>query len=276
MLVRTWNLDGGNAVPPDRHVHLQAMVELISAGPPDVVCLQELPTWALPRLGAWSGLQALTVRARRPRLGPLPLPAALGRVLSAPSHGRPGASRSGKGNAILIPPEATVRAHKTITLNTNVFCEERGARFGLTPKEMVWWERERRVCHVVQYELPSRQRYLVANLHATFCPRDLRLADAELRRAVNFILRSAELEEALIVAGDFNIPRASSTTVTELMTAERENRWMSSGPQVDQILLRRAIATAVRVWPDEERTVAGRLLSDHPPVEAQIELRLKT
>jgi endonuclease/exonuclease/phosphatase family metal-dependent hydrolase len=32
----------------------------------------------------------------------------------------------------------------------------------------------------------------------------------------------------------------------------------------------------VRVWPDEERTVGGRLLSDHPPVEATIELRLKT
>ena len=276
MLVRTWNLDGGNAVPADRHLHLQAMVELIAAGPPDVVCLQEIPTWALPRLGEWSRMQALTARAKQPRLGPFRVPAALGRVLSVPNHGRPGATRSGKGNAILIPPEATVRAHKTITLNTNVFCEERGARFDLTPKEMVWWERERRVCHLVQYELHSRQRFLVANLHATFSPRDLRLADAELRRAVNFVLRSAELEEALIVAGDFNIPRGASTTITELMTAERENRWMSSGPQVDQILLRRAIATAVRVWPDEERTVAGRLLSDHPPVEAQIELRLKT
>ena len=86
-----------------------------------------------------------------------------------------------------------------------MFCEERGARFGLTSKEMAWWERERRVCHVVQYELPSRQRFLVANLHSTYCPRDLRLADAELRRAVNFVLRSSELEEALIVAGDFNI-----------------------------------------------------------------------
>lgn len=276
MLVRTWNLDGGNVVPPDRRIHLQAMVELITTGSPDVVCLQEIPVWALPRLGDWGGMQALTARARRPKLGPLPVPPILGRRLSRPRHGRPGASRSGKGNAILIPTGATVRSHKTITLNTNVFCEERGARFGLTPKEMVWWERERRVCHVVQYELPSRQRFLVANLHSTYCPRDLRLADAELRRAVNFVLRSSELEEALIVAGDFNLPRTASETVNELMTAERENRWMSSGPQVDQILLRRAIATSVRVWPDEERTVGGRLLSDHPPVEATIELRLKT
>ena len=276
MLVRTWNLDGGNVVPPDRHIHLQAMVELITSGSPDVVCLQEIPVWALPRLGGWGGMQALTARARRPKLGPLPVPPILGRRLSRPRHGRPGASRSGKGNAILIPTEATVRSHKTITLNTNVFCEERGARFGLTPKEMVSWERERRVCHVVQYELPSRQRFLVANLHSTYCPRDLRLADAELRRAVNFVLRASELEEALIVAGDFNLPRTASATVNELMTAERENRWMSSGPQVDQILLRRAIATSVRVWPDEERTVGGRLLSDHPPVEATIELRLKS
>jgi endonuclease/exonuclease/phosphatase family metal-dependent hydrolase len=267
VLVRTWNLDGGKVVPPDRHVHLEAMIELIRTGGPDVVCLQEIPVWALPRLGPWSGMQALTARAKGPKLGPLPLP---------PSLGRAGASRAGKGNAILIPREATVRSHKTITLNTNVFCEERGARFGLTPKEMVWWERERRVCHLVQYELPNRQRFLVANLHSTYCPRDLRLADAELRRAVNFILRASELEEALIVAGDFNIPRSASTIVNELMTTERENRWMTSGPQVDQILLRRAIATSVRVWPDEERAVDGRLLSDHPPIEATIELRLKS
>ena len=44
---------------------------------------------------------------------------------------------------------------------------------------------------------------------------------------------------------------------------------------IDHILLRRAIATSVRVWPDEERTFGGKLLSDHPPVEATIELRLK-
>ena len=73
---------------------------------------------------------------------------------------------------------------------------------------MRWWERERRVCQVLQYEMPDRQRYLVANLHTTSTG-DLRIPDAELRRAINFVTRAAELEEALIVLGDYNIPRAA-------------------------------------------------------------------
>jgi endonuclease/exonuclease/phosphatase family metal-dependent hydrolase len=275
VLVRTWNLDLGNTFPPGRKAHLQAMIELITADRPDVVCLQEIPVWALPRIAAWSEMQTLTARASRPKLGPFPIPALLGRALTGPNHGRRKGKRSGNGNAVLIPREAEVRSHKTITLNTNPFCEERGARFGLTSKQMVWWERERRVCQVVQYEMPDRQRYLVANLQATNSA-DLRLPDAELRRAVNFILRASELEEAMIVLGDFNIPRASSATINELMTAERENRWMTSGPQIDNVLLRRAINVSARVWPDEERRYEGRLLSDHAPIEAQIELRLKT
>ena len=102
--------------------------------------------------------------------------APVGRALTAPHHGRIRSGFAGQGNAILFPKEAQVREYKTITLNTNVFCEERGARFGLTPKEMVWWERERRVCQVLQYELADRTRMLVANLHATHHPKDLRLA----------------------------------------------------------------------------------------------------
>ncbi len=140
---------------------------------------------------------------------------------------------------------------------------------------MVWWERERRVCQPVQYELPSRQRFLVANLHATSTP-DVRLPDAELRKAVNFVIRGSELEEALIVAGDFNVTRDASATIQELMSNPPESRWMASGPQIDNVLLRRAIATSVRVWPDEERMLNGRLLSDHAPVEVQVELRPKS
>ena len=79
---------------------------------------------------------------------------------------------AGQGNAILIPTEATIRTDKTITLNTNPFCEEQAARARARRRSRcVWWEKERRVCHIVQYELPNRQRILVANLHATSSPR---------------------------------------------------------------------------------------------------------
>ncbi len=140
---------------------------------------------------------------------------------------------------------------------------------------MVWWERERRVCQVLQYELPSRQRILIANLHATHQPKDLRLADAELRRAVNFVIKCSELEESLVVAGDFNITTDRSELIQELLAAPRESRWNAATTGIDNVLLRRAVATSVRLWTDEERTYKKRILSDHAPLEIVVELRPK-
>lgn len=270
MVVRTWNLFHGNTVPPGRKAYLREMVELVTADNPDAVCLQEIPAWALSSIGKWGGMQVATARAKRPKLGPFPIPASLGRALTAPNHGLIRSAFAGQGNAILFPKDAKLRHHKTITLNTNVFCEERGARLGLTPKQMVAWETERRVCHLVQYEMPDRRRFLVANLHATSSPDDPRLPDSELRRAVNFIDRASEIEEALIVAGDFNVTREQSPAIQELMTAPIESRWSDLGPQIDHVLLRRATANSVVVWPDERRAHRGRLLSDHAPVEVEL------
>jgi endonuclease/exonuclease/phosphatase family metal-dependent hydrolase len=275
VLIRTWNLHLGNTVPRSRRQHVREMVELITADKPDIVALQEVPAWAVRSLGEWSGMQVASARAKRPKLGPIPISAGLGRTLAAPNPGKRSKKYAGKVNAILFPKEAVVRSHKTITLNTNPFVEDRGALFGLTKKQMLWWERERRVCQVLQYEMPDRQRYLVANLHATSTG-DIRIPDAELRRAINFVIRASELEEVLIVLGDYNILRDKSTTISELMTAPREDRWMTSGPQIDYILLRRAINTSARVWSEAERTRDGVVLSNNPPVEATIELRLKT
>ena len=116
---------------------------------------------------------------------------------------------------------------------------------------------------------------LVANLHATHQPKDLRLGDAELRRAVNFVIKCSELEESLIVAGDFNITTDRSELIQELITAPRESRWTAATTGIDNILLRRAVATSVRLWTDEERTYKKRILSDHAPLEAVVELRPK-
>ncbi len=274
MIVRTWNLFHGNTSPPGRRAYLRKMVELITADRPDVVCLQEVPAWALPLIGQWAGMSSVWVQARRPRLGPLPIPAGAGRGLTSPHHGITRSGFAGQGNVILFPPEATIREDKSITLNTNPFCEERGRELGLTPKQMVMWERERRVLHLVQYELPDRRRFLAANVHASHLA-DTRLADAELRRGMNFVIRCSELEESLIVGGDFNVTAEASSAVQELVNAPRESRWRQAGTGIDQFLLRRAIATSVAVWPDERRTLNGRLLSDHAPVEAVIELRPK-
>jgi endonuclease/exonuclease/phosphatase family metal-dependent hydrolase len=275
VLVRTWNLFHGNTNPPHRAAYLREMVDLITADKPDVVCLQEIPSWALPKLREWTEMQVATSQARKSKFGPFPIPRTVGRALTAPNHGRFRSAFAGQGNAILFPKESLVREYKTITLNTNVFCEERGARFGLNSKEMVWWERERRVCQVLQYELPDRTRMLIANLHATNQAKDLRLADAELRRAVNFVIKCSELEESLIAAGDFNITADRSEIIQELLNAPRESRWTAATTGIDNVLLRRAAATSVRLWTDDERTYKGRILSDHAPLEVVVELRPK-
>src|SRR5436305_11178718 len=68
VLVRTWNLFHGNTHPPQRRAFLREMVQLIARDAPDVVCLQELPLWAMGFLERWSGMQHAGAVARRPRV----------------------------------------------------------------------------------------------------------------------------------------------------------------------------------------------------------------
>ena len=71
-----------------------------------------------------------------------------------------------------------------------------------------------------------------------------------------------------MLAGDFNVtPR--SATLQSLSTGE----WGFSepGPGIDHILVRGAPATPLRRWPDEQRAHDDRLLSDHAPVELDVE-----
>jgi endonuclease/exonuclease/phosphatase family metal-dependent hydrolase len=239
------------------------MVELATADRPAFVCLQELPAWALGKVGEWAGMQAVAVRATRPKLGPFPVPAPIGKAFGSP----------GKGNAILLTNEVTLRQEKQITLNTNPFCEEQAARLGLDAKQARWWERERRVCHIAKIEWPNRQRMLIANLHATKSD-DLRLADAELRRAVSFVDRQAETEETVVLAGDFNVGLAESSVLLELTTRDDE-RYSGAGPGGSHILVRgrlvrRTPPSPLRWWQNEQRTVGGKLLSDHYPVEVDV------
>ena len=264
MLVRSWNLFHGNTLPPGRRAYLREMVELITADRPEIVCLQEVPAWALDSLGSWTGMQGIGDRTRRGR--------PLGRWVTSLHAGFFRSGFGGQGNVILVPADATLREHKSITLNTNPFCEEEGRKLGLDPKLTRWWERERRICQVVKIERQDRRRFLVANVHATSLPRDTRLADAELRRATNFVDRQSEIEEVVIFAGDFNVTQAQSRTIAALLEAPPESRWSEAGPRIDHVLVRGAEASAVRVWSDDERRYDGKLLSDHAPVEVELKI----
>ena len=95
MLVRTWNLFHGNASPPERRAYLRTMIELVTGDGPDVVCLQELPVWALSRLGRWSGMHATSAVARKPLL---PFGA---RAVTDLHHGLLRSAVTGEADAIL-------------------------------------------------------------------------------------------------------------------------------------------------------------------------------
>jgi endonuclease/exonuclease/phosphatase family metal-dependent hydrolase len=262
MVVRTWNLFHGNTSPPGRRAYLREMVELITADRPTVVCLQEVPAWALKRVGDWAGMRPVAMRTRRGK--------PLGRRVTALNAGLFRSAFNGQGNVILVPEDVTIRETKGITLNTNPFVEEEGRKLGLDTKLVRGWEKERRVCQLAAIELPDRRRLLVANLHATG-HEDRRLADAELMRAMRFVNRAFEVGETAIVAGDFNLRSEDSQTIKSLVDAPPEDRWSSVGAQIDHVLVRDGRVTASRVWSDDERTYDGKLLSDHPPVEVTFE-----
>lgn len=98
LLVRTWNLFHGNAVPPERRAYLRRMVELVTADDPDVVCLQEVPVWAIDRLEAWSGMRAFGATGAQPLLGS----AELGRLVTDLNHGILRSALTGEALATLV------------------------------------------------------------------------------------------------------------------------------------------------------------------------------
>lgn len=104
MVVRSWNLFHGNAVPPERHAYLREMVELVTADDPDVVCLQEVPVWALGRLEGWSGMRAVGGVGAEPLLRS----AELGRLVTDLHHGILRSAVTGEALAVLVARRHTV------------------------------------------------------------------------------------------------------------------------------------------------------------------------
>ena len=98
MLVRSWNLFHGNTVPPERRAYLREMIELVTADDPDVVCLQEVPVWALGRLEGWSGMRAVGGVGAEPLLRS----AELGRLVTDLHHGILRSAVTGEALAVLV------------------------------------------------------------------------------------------------------------------------------------------------------------------------------
>jgi endonuclease/exonuclease/phosphatase family metal-dependent hydrolase len=259
VLIRSWNLFHGNSSPPGRRSHLEEMVRLASADHPDVLLLQELPAWALARVGGWSGMTAVADVAQRPTMGPVPIPTGLGHLLTALHPGVLRSAFSGQGNAILLGAGLEPAAHEVLTLNPRDFRRRRAGDLGLGLLARLAWAKERRVCQAVRVE----PRLVIANLHATSFPGDPRVPEVELERAFEFVEGFAHEGDAVVLGGDFNVEPGSAAL-----------GWgdHGPGPRIDHVLVRGAEATPLRVWPDERRRRDGMLFSDHAPVELDVTL----
>jgi endonuclease/exonuclease/phosphatase family metal-dependent hydrolase len=263
LLVRTWNVFHGNAVPPERRDFLEDMVRLASSDGPAALCLQELPVWSLPRLEEWSGMRSFGAVAARPLLGS----ARLGGAITELHHGLLRSAVSGQANAILLGPELRPVSSDSIVLNPRSFRRAHAKALGLDRRVRFAWAKERRVCHAVRAEAGGRFM-TVANTHCSNVP-DRRCQDAELLRAAVFADAFAEPGDVFVLVGDLNTVIGESTTLEQLAGPE----WGFSEPipGLDQTLVRGAEAGRPQPWPEERRRLRGRLLSDHAPVETTVE-----
>jgi endonuclease/exonuclease/phosphatase family metal-dependent hydrolase len=267
LLVRTWNLFHGNTQPPGRKAFLEEMVELASADRPAVVCLQEVPVWALGHLEDWSGMPAVVAVAQRPHVGPFPSTPEIGRLLTELHQGLLRSAFTGQANAILLGSGLQVREHRHVILNPFRFRRAQARRLELGTLERLAWSKERRVCHAVRLRRGD-ETLVVGNLHATGLP-DKRVPDAELLRAAVFVDGIAKPGEPVLLCGDFNVSVANSRTLADLKAPE----WGLRGPTptgIDHILVRGLDASPALRWPVERRLHEGRLLSDHAPVEREV------
>jgi len=241
------------------------MVRLAVADEPTIVCLQELPVWGLEHLAAWSGMSAVADVAKRT----LPHTAELGHRLSDVDARIFRTAFTGQADAVLVARDLPVLEHRRLVLNPFRFRHAQAKRLGLPLRDRVYWAKERRVCEVLRVARGGAT-LVVANTHVTGHHGDKRIPDAELLRAAVFVDGFARPGEPVLLCGDFNLSVRNSHTLAELMSSE----WGFEGATatgIDHILVRGLAAEPARIWPVERRTLDGRVLSDHAPVDREVE-----
>jgi endonuclease/exonuclease/phosphatase family metal-dependent hydrolase len=149
---------------------VEAAVRLAVSGNPDVVCLQELPLWAVPRLDGWTGMQAFAALTRHAPLG-----ARAGRRITSAHYAVLRSAFTGQANAILVRSDHTAGNLGSRTLSDA----------GEHP----------RLCEAVRVD----DRLVVANIHAS-----PHAARAQAERALDWLDGLVREGEPLVLAGDFN------------------------------------------------------------------------
>jgi endonuclease/exonuclease/phosphatase family metal-dependent hydrolase len=251
LLIRSWNLFHGRTAPPGRRAYLEEMIRLASADQPDILCLQEVPVWAITHLEEWNGMAAVADVACRPWL-----PGRLAKLVTDLHHGLIRGALTGQANSTLVAPQLRVLEHTRLVLNPRPLV-------GALPR--LPFVPERRICQVIRVELTDKQTLLVGNLHTST---DRAAAEAELMRAAAFLEVVAREDEPVILAGDFNVERGASSFLAQLTSPE----WgfSATGDGIDHVLVRGIASEPLQTWPLERRSENGRVLSDHAPVELRI------
>lgn len=163
-------------MPPTRRGHLREMVELATRDHPSVLCLQELPVWALPELERWSGMDAHWLVAR-----PSKRPAALAAWITRLNNGFFRSRLAGQANAILV--------------DRSLASSDLGGEQVSDPG------RERRIVHAVRVTGIG----IIGNLHATNAISVPHIPEVELSRACAFLEARAAPGEPRVLAGDLNM-----------------------------------------------------------------------
>jgi endonuclease/exonuclease/phosphatase family metal-dependent hydrolase len=262
VLIRSWNLFHGNTVPAGRSAHLGEMLARTAADGIDVLCAQEVPASELQRFACAS-------LASRPAIGPFPIPTGLGRRLTTLHNGVLRSAFAGQGNAIVLGPGFELLSSTSLVLNPRGLRDREALRLGLGAWPRLAWAHERRTVHAARVRAPDGRTMLIANAHCTAYRPDLRLAGAELLRAARFARSTADTGDIVVLAGDFNVTLTGSAVLRSLCS----EKWgfSAAGPGIDHVLVHGAASTALRVLPDEWRRYNDTLLSDHAPVEVEIE-----
>ena len=173
LLVRSWNVFHGNALPPRRRGFLREMIELVCSDSPDVVCLQEVPVWGIARLEEWSSMQALAVVARAPRI-----PGRAGARVTRWNQGFFRSAFVGQANAILVSRSLQPRNGDTCR-SAIPDASAASCRPSASPGA-IWW--------------PICTRTAVS-----------RWRGVELERARAFAEAALAAGEVVVLAGDFNL-----------------------------------------------------------------------
>ena len=256
--MRSWNLFQGNSIPPQRRSFLDEMIALATADQPDVLCVQEVPASALPRFTVGD-------LASRPPFG-----VTVGRAVTSLHHGLIRGAVAGQGLGIWLAPSARLVHRQTLVLNSRSYRREQARALGLAASARSTWAKERRIAQVVRLEVAGRP-VVVANVHCTGCGSDTRVPDAELTLAAEFTLSVAKPDDVVVLAGDFNIGPARSQVLSRL--ALPECGFSPARPGIDHVLVRGAAVGHPHAWPEvRRRAPGGGLLSDHAPVDLEIDL----